>query len=309
MPARWPYDVEVPERPSVGLPRWECPGGTCVCHDGADETDVIPHRIALFDDGARRMTGARCRVWSDGRLLNHGEPHADRNGAVEIQVGASTQSLLVEWAPADTPIRRDLPYRVTYLLGDQGEGLRERVARRLHNVGFCVGDDLEQQVRGFQRVYGLPGVQPSGRPEDVDVQLAGYHDLATLPPIATPHEPHPSAGGVGGSAREALFDLPFEVGVEVGEHVPWAEDEDLVIVDLSGEEVFRAALSTGAAEPGLRVMRFEDFRKNERYTVKVRFDDLAYVLYEWLDIYDLVSPATVSAPPVPPARAFVEEDD
>ena len=52
-------------------------------------------------------------------------------------------------------------------------------------------------------------------------------------------------------------------------------------------------------------MRFEDFRKNERYTVKVRFDDLAYVLYEWLDIYDLVSPATVSAPPVPPARAFV----
>ena len=82
---------------------------------------------------------------------------------------------------------------------------------------------------------------------------------------------------------------PFEVGVEIGDHVPWTEADELLIVDGSGSQVLRQPLSSGRTEDTLRIISFRDYEKGRRYTVKVRFGDHAYIVYQALDIYDAVT--------------------
>jgi hypothetical protein len=309
--APWPYGEPARESDKEAAPRWECIDGTCECHPVESEDDLVPHHVTLFDADAVRMPGARCRVWRGATLVNRGQPYADGNGGVELELTRRDRTLLVEWAPSDVPADPNLPYRISYHV-DLGRELEDGVARRLHNIGFCLAPSLEDNVRAFQRTYGPPGAPVTGRPEDIDAQLAAYHDAALLPPLVhdgalPPPAPGSATPGEAGSAREAVMRIPFEIGIEIGDHVRWTESDPLVIVDALGEKVLEQPLGSGKAEGGLRVIPFSEYRKNQRYTVKVRFGEYAYVLYEGLDIYDYVHPATISPEPGRPAQAYIRD--
>jgi hypothetical protein len=308
--APWPYGEPARESALQTQPRWACADGTCACHPVVSDDDPVPHRVTLFDADAKRMPGARCRVWRGATLVNREQPYADGDGGLDLELTRRDRTLLLEWAPGDVPEDPGLPYRISYHV-DLGHELEDQVGRRLHNIGFCLASSLEDNVRAFQRTYGLPGAPITGRPADIDAQLSAYHDAALLPPIdsggATAPQGSPGAPGESGSAREAVMTIPFEIGIELGEHVPWEESDPLVIVSARGEKVLKRPLSSGRAEGALRVIEFSEYRKNERYTVKVRFGDFAYILYEGLDVYDYVHPATISPEPARPAEAYVHD--
>ena len=68
--APWPYDAVEAEDEDAGVPTWECPGGLCECHPIEDEAERTAHRILFFDQDARSMAGARCRIFENGQLIN-----------------------------------------------------------------------------------------------------------------------------------------------------------------------------------------------------------------------------------------------
>lgn len=267
MRAPWPYGDPVEKTDRMSKPTWVCPGGTCECHPAVDnEDDVVEHGVVLFDAEAMRMPGARYRAWQAGRLINRDDPYADGAGAVILKLKEETSAVLLEWAPFDMPTHPMLPFRATYHL-ELGEGPEVQTARRLHNIGFCFSPALEENVKAFQRVYGPPNVPVTGRHADIEAQLRAYHDTSSLPPLASPYavQPPMATDIPRGSARESLITTPFEIGVEVGEHVPWEETDDLVIVASDGEQVLRQPLSTGRSESGLRVIAFS--RLSEDHTL------------------------------------------
>ena len=265
------------------------------------------------------MPGARCRVWDEGRLINQDVPYADGAGSLQLVVPAATIRLLVEWAPNNVPIAPAYPYRLHYRL-DMGAASDDRVGNRLHNMGFNLEADLDRNVRAWQCSYGPPGLTPTGRPGDVAPQVALYHDQALLPPLP------PTAGSAPGvllpptpevnlerwpaqgCARESRVTTPFEVAVEVGERTAWSEHDELVIVDSINRPQLRMRLDQGHREGSLRLFSFAGYLKNERYTVKVRYDRFAYLLYEALDVYDLMSPATDSVAPLRPLVTYIRDD-
>ncbi|MFO0757620.1 MAG: N-acetylmuramoyl-L-alanine amidase [Byssovorax sp.] len=178
--APWPYAAPPPrEEEPPGTPTWACPGGECACHPPEGEEARDEHKIVLFDEEAKRMPGARCRVVYGGRLLNKDTPFADGSGAVSVKVHRGTRSLELEWAPAHVPQGPRYPFRKLYHL-DLGEGREEGVERRLSNIGFSSRTKLDDNVRDFQQAYDLA---VTGRPEDIEVELAGYHDDGALPPV------------------------------------------------------------------------------------------------------------------------------
>src|SRR5690606_33399210 len=88
-------------------------------------------------------------------------------------------TLLVEWAPATLPHGPTFPYRRRYALHDDG-GIEAGVRRRLQHIGVSQSISLHDQIRAFQRAYGLP---VDGRNESVAGPLFAFHDTAALPPL------------------------------------------------------------------------------------------------------------------------------
>ena len=48
--------------------------------------------------------------------INRDAAYADGDGALDLALEDGTESLLVEWAPSDTPEHPMLPFRITYHL-------------------------------------------------------------------------------------------------------------------------------------------------------------------------------------------------
>lgn len=208
--APWPYDTIEPEEDEPGPPTWTCPGGECQCNATTGEAEREEHRIFFFDGEAQRMKGARCRVVENGHLLNKEAPYADANGVVTVKVRRGARSLQLAWAPAEVPAQPGLPYRKLYHL-DLGEDL-DPTRRRLHNLGFSHHASLDENIRDYQRAYRKA---ETGRAEDVEFELAAYHDQGTLPPVprddgkdsqrvakGPPGEAPVKAGGPGGGAQK-----------------------------------------------------------------------------------------------------------
>lgn len=229
--AIWPYEDE--DRFSeefASEPTWSCPGGTCLCHPDVPPGDLVPHAIVFFDERAHRMPRARCRVFENGRLINP-RPHADAGGRLELDLRPDTQVLELEWAPEDTPLEAHYPFRKQYHLNVATRRLDERVAQRLHNIGFSAHPALRDNVVDFQREYPLHPGEPSGEPADVDLQLFAFHDAALLPPLDTqsqafdapaslPAAPTPAAlpnqtagGGTGSAAAVHITTLTIQLNV------------------------------------------------------------------------------------------------
>jgi hypothetical protein len=143
-------------------------------------TERQPHRVVFHDCEAKRMPGARCRVFENGQLINKEDPYADPSGCVTVQIRQGSRVLELEWAPSELPEGPEYPYRRQYYLvlgkGEQG------VRRRLHNIGFSAHPTLEENVRDFQRAYLQ---RPTGRASHVARTVADYHDKGLLPPIAS----------------------------------------------------------------------------------------------------------------------------
>ena len=187
--APWPYeDVEPGDEP--GVPTWECPDGTCECQSHQGEAARIEHAIVLFDADSKRMAGARCRVLENGELVNVDSPYATggpppqdgsdsspKAGEVTVKVKPTTRVLELEWAPADLPIRPDMPYRTRYYL-DLGESPEEALHRRLHNVGFSWEGTDERNLLAFGRAYGL---EPAGDLGLLRERLRTFHDEGRAP--------------------------------------------------------------------------------------------------------------------------------
>ncbi|MFT3765789.1 MAG: hypothetical protein QM820_09760 [Minicystis sp.] len=186
----WPYeDVEDAPEAIDSEPRWACAAGHCTCHpDREDDAPKERFCIALCDEHAARMPGARVRVLAQGILLNEDTPHADAAGWITVEARHLPEQVLVEWAPPDTPLDPRYPFRTLYYV-DPGRFERHEAAhRRLHNLGFSSRLTLEDNIRALQRAYDQP---QTGRLEDVEAQLVAFHDAGTLPPRGEAPAPTP----------------------------------------------------------------------------------------------------------------------
>lgn len=171
----WPYEdvEEASERPASD-PTWECPVAFCRCHPGTP-TKKPPAKftVLLCDERAARMPGARCRVLAGGVLLNEDQPYADGAGRITLEARRLPEMVLVEWAPADTPLDERYPFRKTHYVAPGREDRDEAARRRLHNLDFRYGLTVEDDIRDFQRAHGL---LPTGRLDDVEARLVAQND-------------------------------------------------------------------------------------------------------------------------------------
>jgi hypothetical protein len=179
--APWPYPLLEDDEDDEGTPTWKCPGGVCDCEIHEGDAERIDHQILFFDENAERMTGARCRILENGRLINKHAPFAD-GGLVLVKIRKSTRVLDIEWAPAECPEMTGYPFRKRYHV-DLGADGDESVSRRLHNLGFPPEPAIEDGVRRFQQTYLQ---SPTGAVADVQAQLVPDHDKGTLPPVPPP---------------------------------------------------------------------------------------------------------------------------
>jgi hypothetical protein len=177
-PAPWPYPP-APPRLQPSDPTWTCPDAICVCETPHEEPiEPVKHTVFFHDDASRRMPGARCRVTIRGVVLPDAT-QADGSGALEVDVPPRARSMLLEWAPSDTPIHPTLPYRRVYHLELEGS-LEEGVRRRLEHIGVSRDPSLQVRIREFQAAYGFPADGLAGSVAD---PLSSYHDAAMLPPL------------------------------------------------------------------------------------------------------------------------------
>lgn len=177
----WPYPPP-PEPIEAPKPTWDCPGGTCVCHPTLGPNDRVELSILLCDMNGQRMGGARCRVWARGKVINHEMPYANAHGWVTISQRVLPDTLLVEWAPADTPMGDCLPHRTrcrTTLSASSPREARTADLARLSNLGFSVGHTPEDHVQSFQETYRYTKVD--GELRHIRQELRLYHDQTLLP--------------------------------------------------------------------------------------------------------------------------------
>jgi len=206
----WPYEEEESE-PLPSMPAWECPGGICECTTGSDDEPRNDHVIVLYDPQAKRMPGARVRVFEHGRLITEEPATANGAGEVTVQIRSSTSTLHVEWAPSHLPGHPGMPYRRRYhvRLGEDG-GLA--TDRRLWNLGLGQEPRREDNIRNYQRTYHEP---ETGKLRDVQSEVAVRHDDGALPmfppPAPAAGSPHASPGA--SSFMPATFRLaPQDTG-------------------------------------------------------------------------------------------------
>ncbi len=174
----WPYEkieaVEPEEAPS-----WLCPEQKCTCSEKEEKGEPYTFTIMLCEPSGERMPGARCRVVVNGILANEDEPNADGAGWISVELERAPETVQVEWAPAGTPIREDLPYRRRYYVDLCEQDPAQATRRRLHNLGFAYFDTLRENIEDFQCEYDQP--QVTGEIEDVAAPLRAYHDAAMVP--------------------------------------------------------------------------------------------------------------------------------
>ena len=179
MAAPWPYD-DKPTVSTAGEPTWKCPGGLCECHPPDLEAEDLEFSIMLCNESGESMPGARVRVIQQDRVLNEDDPNADSDGWITTLVKRSPETVLLEWAPADTPKEPRYPYRCEYCV-ELAENDREEAARRrLSNLGFSLAFDLEGNVRHFQDEFNY---ENTGVLADIEPDLKSFHDEATVPEL------------------------------------------------------------------------------------------------------------------------------
>lgn len=190
------------EGPFTTKPTWECPGGTCQCHPVPKDEPKDEHVIVFYDPQGKRMPGARCRVYEQGRLLTPDPTTSDGAGELRVEINASTSTLRVEWAPANMPPHQFLPYHKTYNVkmgGDADVGLD----RRLANLGFSRGKRREDNVRDYQRAYTRP---ETGDAEEIRLEVLDRHDNGAVEVF---HPQEPAGTPVGSSPQtRALLGSP-----------------------------------------------------------------------------------------------------
>lgn len=203
----WPYDDGDAAIAEPNAPEWGCPEGICECHPVEGGGEEYELSVMLFSPEGERMKGARCRILHQGRVVNEDQPYADGSGWVTAVVPHRATSVLVEWAPADTPKRKPYPFRKWFYV-DLDQERDEAARRRLHNLGYSRYPSLKENVKAFQREYGEE--HPSGKVEDIEADLIEYHDEGRVPrrPLtgrggATPTEPsdHAASTGEGQTSR------------------------------------------------------------------------------------------------------------
>jgi hypothetical protein len=186
----WPYGDPPDPLVRTDAPTWRCPGGVCECHPVAETRKEHELSIVLLASDGARMPGARCRVHEGGRVVNEDKPNADGDGRLRVTLPRAPESLLIEWAPADTPDDPCYPYRALYF-SDLRATFEETGRRRLANLGFWTERTLEDNVRAFQRRYGYP--RETGNLADIDDELTLFHDQG-CPPIT--HDPEPGTASL-----------------------------------------------------------------------------------------------------------------
>ena len=137
----------------------------------------------FIDPFGRRMPHARVRVFQSGLLITDEGAEADARGQLDVEIGARTNTLFVEWAPASMSSLEGVPFRCRYHV-DLGSTDDMAAARRLENLGFWAGASLEENIARFQRA--LPQLPRAGS----DVALAtvrSFHDRGELHPFALPN--------------------------------------------------------------------------------------------------------------------------
>lgn len=184
----WPYEkIEIVD--PEDSPSWLCPAEQCSCSEHEAPGEPYKFGVMLCAPSGERMRGARCRVVMNGILANPDKRNANPIGWMEVEVKRAPETVQVEWAPADTPDRPDLPYRRRYYVSLPENDLEEATRRRLYNLGFAWFPTLRQNIQDFQCEYGHPVA--TGEIADVDAQLRAYHDAAMLPVTRDDQRPKP----------------------------------------------------------------------------------------------------------------------
>ena len=171
-PWAYPDDDEPWREPPT--PSWDCPQGLCRCH-ASESSDGYEFCLLLCDETGTRMPHARARVKQGGRLLLDGE--ADDDGWLLFELTYEASRVLVEWSPATMPKSPTYPFRQQYFLSLGSDD--DAPQRRLANLGFSDGDDLDSRVRRFQHRHAYTRI--TGRLEHIAEDLARYHDQSRYP--------------------------------------------------------------------------------------------------------------------------------
>ena len=134
-------------------------------------------------------------------LNDESDPHADDAGWITVVVPRTPATLFIEWAPHDTPLQSDLPYRSRYYVDAEREG-DAPTRRRLHNLGYWHERSLEKNIKAFQRDYG--DAKADGKAKSIHTELLAYHDEGRVPfrPWGTQKEPEPASTSDNLSGKE-----------------------------------------------------------------------------------------------------------
>ena len=178
--APWPYETN-PQPMQPPAPRWACPADICVCSDHG-EAGGFELSVMLCDDTGNRMPYARCRALLNGVVVNLGTPYADGEGWLTITLKSEPDTLVLQWAPASTPIAPEYPYCKRYHVQLDPLIPQEAGRRRLSNLGFAAHAELHDNVAAFQQHFAYTEV--TGVLADIEEDLSLYHDLACMPPVA-----------------------------------------------------------------------------------------------------------------------------
>lgn len=178
MSAPWPYE-DVPHPREIQPPSWACPSGDCECHPVDATAEPVSFSVVLCNGTGERMGGARCRLLVHDVEVNRSAPYADGEGKVEVKLPREVETVFAEWAPADTPLEPEYPYRRQYYVDLALDDRDEAARRRLSNLGFSMWPSLHENIVEFQIRYDYP--EPHGHLDDIEDDLVRYHDQGQLP--------------------------------------------------------------------------------------------------------------------------------
>ena len=139
------------------------------------------------------MAGARCRLLVHDVEVNRASPYADGEGKIEVKLSREVETVFAEWAPADTPLEPEYPYRRQYYVDLALDDRDEAARRRLSNLGFSMWPSLHENIVEFQIHYDYP--EPHGNLDDIEADLARYHDEGQVPVKPSSNEGGGSSNG------------------------------------------------------------------------------------------------------------------
>jgi hypothetical protein len=158
--------------------------------------------LRLTDEVGSPMPGAAVQLLSGAKPAEKGaDPSAlvaDGNAEVQLKTLPGASECQIAWGPSAA----DLRFRRRVFVDLRGDP-EQANARRLRNLGYTGGADLNEDVLAFQADFGRPG---SGRLQDLTADLEALHDEGDELERGAPPAPSTEAVAINGPRNREIDD-------------------------------------------------------------------------------------------------------